>query len=213
MKKNIVISLIIAFMLFSPISVFADNNALDMNYEENSYVPEVTLRYLQDEQQVLDNAPEIGCEAAYVVEPSTGKVLYEKNAHNRMYPASTTKILTALVVLEKCELTDKVVVSQNAISMVPAGYSNARIQAGEELTVSDLLYALLIPSANEAAFALAEHVSGSVEAFAELCNNRAKELGCEILHFVNPNGIHDQNHYCSAYDLYLIAKECRKYDL
>ena len=73
-----------------------------------------------------------------------------------------------------------------------------------------LLYALLIPSANEAANVLAEHVSGSVEDFAKLCNNRAKELGCENLHFVNPNGIHDDDHYCTAYDLYLIAKECQK---
>ena len=97
-------------------------------------------------------------------------------------------------------MTDKATVSKRALDLVPAGYSNAKLQVGEELTIQDLLYALLIPSANEAANVLAEHVSGSVEAFVELCNNRAKELGCENLHFVNTNGMHDENHYCPAYE-------------
>ncbi|MBR0351191.1 MAG: D-alanyl-D-alanine carboxypeptidase [Clostridia bacterium] len=199
MKKKIIISILTVILLLSPVCVFADNN--------------VTLNYNKDEQKVFDNIPEIGCKAAYIAEPKTGKIIYEKNAHEKMYPASTTKILTALVVLEKCKPTDKAVVSKNAIDLVPDGYSIANLKAGEELTISDLLYALLIPSANEAANVLAEHVSGSIEAFAEACNNRAKELGCENLHFVNPNGIHNDNHYCTAYDLYLIAKECQKHDL
>lgn len=115
--------------------------------------------------------------------------------------------------MEKCQLTDKANVSKKAISLVPEGYSNANLVAGEEIDIKTLLYALLIPSANEAANVLAEHVSGSVESFAELCNNRAKELGCENLHFVNPNGIHNDDHYCTAYDLYLIAKECQKHEI
>ena len=102
-------------------------------------------------------------------------------------------------------------VSQSAVDAVSWEYVNAGLQPGEELSVYLLLQTLLICSANEAAFVLAEHVSGSTEAFAELCNRRAKELGCETLHFVNPNGIHSDDHYCSAYDLYLIAKECRKH--
>lgn len=155
----------------------------------------------------------ICCKAAYVAEPNTGKVIYEKNAHEALYPASTTKILTALVTMENCRMTDTAVVSQHALDLVPSGYSNAKLQAGEEFTIRDLLYALLIPSANEAANVLAEHVSGSIEDFAALCNKRAKELGCETLHFVNPNGMHNEDHYCSAYDLYLIAKECRKNEI
>ena len=198
MKKNILISIIVICMIFTPMGVYASVR--------------VNLVYEPEQQQVLDNLPQIGCKAAYVANPVTGKVFYEKNAHQKMYPASTTKILTALVVLEKCKLTDKAKVSQKALDSVPSGYSNAKLQVGEELTIETLLQALLIPSANEAANVLAEHVSGSVEAFAELCNTRAKELGCETLHFVNPNGLHDENHYCSAYDLYLIAKECQKYD-
>ena len=202
MKKKVLISILILLILI-PINVCAESSS-NLN---------AVFKYGQDNQKKLDNTPEIGCEAAYLAEPTTGKVIYEKNAHKKMYPASTTKILTALLAIEKCNINDTVIVSQNAIDLVPDGYSNANILAGEKLTIKDLLYALLLPSANEAANVLAEHISGSVEAFAELCNKRAKELGCEMLHFVNPNGIHDENHYCSAYDLYLIAKECRKYEI
>ena len=150
----------------------------------------VSLEYSVDEQKTLDNVPTISCKSAYVVEPITGKVLYEKNAHEKMFPASTTKILTALLTMEKCQMTDKVTISQNAISQVPEGYTNAKLKAGEELSVKDLLYCLLLPSANEVAIALAEHISGSIEAFSELANSRAEELGCETLHFINPNGVH-----------------------
>ena len=199
MKKKLLTSILLIIILLTPISAFADS--------------EITLKYNKDEQKVFDTVPKIGCKAAYVAEPSTGKIIYEKNAHEKLYPASTTKILTALVVMEKCQLTDKAKVSKKAISLVPEGYSNANLVAGEEIDIKTLLYALLIPSANEAANVLAEHVSGNVEAFAELCNNRAKELGCENLHFVNPNGIHNDDHYCTAYDLYLIAKECQKHEI
>ena len=152
----------------------------------------------------------INAKAAISVESSTGKIVYEKNAHDKMYPASTTKIMTALLVLENCNLEDKAKVSYEAIRAVPEGYSNAKLQVGEEMSIKDLLYALMIPSANEAANVLAEHVAGSVESFATLMNTRAEELGCETTHFVNPNGIHNENHYSSAYDLYLIAKEAMK---
>jgi len=191
-------------MLLMPINIFAEESNNQLN---------LTLEYSSEEQKVLETEPAIGCQAAYVAEPITGKVLYEKNAHVPLYPASTTKILTALVVMENCKLTDVATVSKRALDLVPSGYSNAKLQAGEELTIKDLLYALLIPSANEAANVLAEHVSGSVEEFANLCNSRAKELGCENLHFINPNGIHNENHYCTAYDLYIIAKECQKYEI
>ena len=206
MTNKVLINILIIFMILSSICVYAENDN-DFNYKSN-----ITFEYISKDQKILDNIPKVGCKAVYVAEPTTGKIIYEKNAHEKMYPASTTKILTALVVLENCKLTDTATVSKRALSLVPSGYSNAKLQVGEIITISDLLYALLLPSANEAANVLAEHVSGSVEAFAELCNNRAKELGCENLHFVNPNGIHNEDHYCTAYDLYLIAKECRKYD-
>lgn len=154
--------------------------------------------------------PSINAEGAISVELSTGKVVYEKNAHEKMYPASTTKVMTALLVLENCSLDEKATVSYEAIQAVPSGYSNANLQVGEELTIKDLLYVLMIPSANEAANVLAEHVAGSVESFATMMNTKAEELGCETTHFVNPNGVHDENHYSSAYDLYLITREAMK---
>lgn len=156
--------------------------------------------------------PNINAKAAISVEISTGKIVYEKNAYEKMFPASTTKVMTALLVLENCSLDEKETVSYEAIKAVPNGYSNANLQVGEEITVKDLLYALMLPSANEAANVLAEHVAGSVESFATMMNTRAEELGCKTTHFVNPNGIHNDGHYSTAYDLYLIAREAMKND-
>ena len=117
--------------------------------------------------------------------------------------------MTALLTLEKCNLSDIATVSANAI-LLPSGYSNANLQAGEQISIENLLYALLVKSANEAATVLAEHISGSVENFSNLMNEKAKELGCENTHFVNANGIHDENHYTTAYDLFLITREAMK---
>jgi D-alanyl-D-alanine carboxypeptidase (penicillin-binding protein 5/6) len=161
---------------------------------------------------VFGSEPNVSAEAIYSAELSTGKVLFEKNSHEKMYPASTTKVMTALLVIENCELTDTATASYNAISIIPSGYSTANIQVGETLTIEDLLYALMLPSANEAANVLAEHVAGSIASFATMMNTRAEELGCENTHFVNANGIHNEDHYSTAYDLYLIAKEAMKSD-
>ncbi|MBR2591324.1 MAG: D-alanyl-D-alanine carboxypeptidase [Clostridia bacterium] len=223
MKKNLFISLLLALCIFAaPMGAVAEGNSAPSEQAAAAVQeaapaltadnPDVKTEYVPQNQAAAANAPEIGCKAAYVADPATGKVLYEKNAQEKMYPASTTKILTALVVLENCKLEETAVVSQQALDLVPEGYSNAGLQAGEEISVEILLQALLIPSANEAANVLAEHVSGSIEAFAQLCNKRAEELGCKVLHFVNANGMHDENHYCSAYDMYLVAKECEKHD-
>lgn len=141
-----------------------------------------------------------------LMESSTGKVLYEKNANEVRYPASTTKIMTAILVLESCELDDVATVSHNAIYSIPADYVTSNLREGEELTVEQLLNVLLIPSANDAAIVLAEHVSGSVAKFADLMNEKAKELGCKNTHFVNPNGIHNKEHVSTSYDLALITK-------
>jgi serine-type D-ala-D-ala carboxypeptidase len=140
------------------------------------------------------------------MEESTGKILYSKNANSIMYPASTTKIMTAILTLEKCNLSDTAVVSHNAVFSIPSGYSTASLVEGEVLTIEQLLNVLLIPSANDAAVVLAEHIAGSVEAFSDMMNSKAVELGCLNTHFVNPNGIHNENHYSTAYDLALIGK-------
>ena len=152
----------------------------------------------------------LNSEAAILVEVSTGRILYEKNSTKQLYPASTTKILTAILVIENCDLDEKVTVRETALNNIPSGYVTCNLQIGEQLTVNDLLYALMIPSANDAAYVLAEHVGGSVEGFSAMMNDKARALGCKTTHFVNPNGIHDDSHYSTAYDLYLIADYAMK---
>lgn len=150
--------------------------------------------------------PDTYSSACLLMEESTGKILYSKNANSIMYPASTTKIMTAILTLEKCNLSDTAVVSHNAVFSIPSGYSTASLVEGEVLTIEQLLNVLLIPSANDAAVVLAEHIAGSVEAFSDMMNSKAVELGCLNTHFVNPNGIHNENHYSTAYDLALIGR-------
>ena len=128
----------------------------------------------------------------------------------KTYPASVTKVLTAILTIENCKLDDVATVSQTAISHIPTGYVVAPLYINEQITIKDLLYALMLKSANDAAYVLAEHVGGSVEGFSEMMNKKAKELGCKNTHFVNPNGIHDQNHYTTAYDMYLISDYAMK---
>ena len=144
--------------------------------------------------------------SAILVEVNSGKVIYDRNSNERKYPASITKIMTAILVLENCNLNDKVIISQNALSNIPSGYVTCDLIVGEEISVQDLLYALMVKSANDSAYVLAEHVGGTIEKFSEMMNNKAKELGCEDTNFVNPNGIHDENHYTTAHDMYLISK-------
>ena len=143
--------------------------------------------------------------AGLLIERSSDRILFEKNADKIMYPASTTKILTAIVVLENADLSEMATISKNALETIPNGYVTCNLQVGEELSVKDLMYALMVKSANDAAVVLAEHVGGSVENFSNMMNQKAKEIGCKNTHFVNPNGIHDDDHYTTAYDLYLMA--------
>ncbi|MFZ5969520.1 MAG: D-alanyl-D-alanine carboxypeptidase family protein [Bacillota bacterium] len=147
--------------------------------------------------------PEISAPSAILIDAATGEILYEKDAHALMYPASTTKIMTAILTLENTKLEDIVIIDKDT----PFTDGN-RIYAieGEEFTVEQLLYALLVESANDAAVALAKHISGSVEEFAKLMNKRAKELGAKNTHFTNPNGLPDENHLTTAYDLAVMGK-------
>lgn len=146
--------------------------------------------------------------AAIVMDADSGAILYGRNINEQHYPASITKIMTALLVLENCSLDETVTFSQTAVSNLEPGAVTAFTSAGDQLTVRDCLYALLFRSANEVANALAEHVSGSVEAFAALMNERARELGCLNTHFVNPNGLSSTEHVTTAYDMALIARAC-----
>ncbi|MBQ7680045.1 MAG: D-alanyl-D-alanine carboxypeptidase [Butyrivibrio sp.] len=149
--------------------------------------------------------PDVDAEAAIVMEASTGTILYEKNIHTRLYPASTTKLLTCLLAIENGDPSDTVPITRTAVDSVPTDGSNIGLNAGEYLTLEQSLYGILVGSANEVSGAVAEYVSGSIPAFADLMNERAAELGCTDSHFVNPSGLHDEHHYTSAYDLALIG--------
>lgn len=148
----------------------------------------------------------IQADAGIVMDSDTGTVLYGKNMDQPYYPASITKILTALIVLERCDLNEMVTFSHDDVYNVEAGSSSAGIDEGDVLTVRDCLYALMLASANESANALACHISGSREAFAQLMNEKAQSLGCTGSHFNNPSGLNDENHYTTAHDMALIAR-------
>ncbi|MGM9522061.1 MAG: D-alanyl-D-alanine carboxypeptidase family protein [Oscillospiraceae bacterium] len=156
------------------------------------------------------SAAEISAKSAIVIESSTGTVLYEKDADNQMLIASTTKIMTALVALENSDI-DSVVTVPAACEGVEG--SSLYLKAGEQLTLRELLYGMMLESGNDAAVAVAYHVSGSIEDFAKLMNDRAEALGCENTHFVNPNGLDADGHYSSARDLAKIMSEAMENEL
>lgn len=143
-------------------------------------------------------------EGAILIDFDSGAVLYEKNIHQKLYPASTTKIMTGILAIEYGMMDDIVTIDPEVISLTKG--SHIALDYDEKMSFEDLLNALLITSANDAALALAKHVSGSLPEFIDLMNEKAKELGALNTNFVNPNGLHDDNHYTTAYDLSLIAK-------
>lgn len=148
----------------------------------------------------------IDSDAGIVMDANTGVVLYGKNIHETYSPASITKVLTSLIVLEHCSLDETVTFSESAVYNVESNSSSAGYDTGDTASVKDCLYALLLKSANEAANALAEHVAGSADAFAALMNEKAAELGCQDSHFANPSGLNNEEHYVSAYDMALITR-------
>lgn len=163
-----------------------------------------------EEQDPKNPSITIDAKASILVNAETGEIIEAHNEKEKEYPASTTKMMTALLALENCKLSDVVTIQQDDIASAGAGASNAGLKAGEQVTVENLLYCLMLPSAFEAANALARTAGGSVDNFVKMMNDRASELGCVNTHFVNPTGMHDTNHYSCAYDMYLIAREAMK---
>ena len=155
-------------------------------------------------------APRIVETTGVLIEDSTGTVLYDKKMHQHMYPASTTKVLSALIAIENCDLSEEVVFTETGTAEVTPDSANIGMQMGEVLTMEQCLYAMLLASANEVSSQVAEHVAGSVEKFAEMMNQKAAELGCTDSHFANANGWHDDDHYTSAYDMALILRAAIK---
>ncbi len=149
-------------------------------------------------------------EGAAVMEVATGQILYDKNMNEKYYPASITKVMTALVALEQGKLTDVLTVSENAVYSV-TGTSHIALAPGEVLTLEEALYGLMLASANDCAVAIAEHIGGSEEAFVKLMNDKAKALGANKTHFANPHGLHAEDHFTTAYDMALITREAMKH--
>lgn len=154
---------------------------------------------------------ELTAQNAIAIEAKTGKVLFEKNSNAKMYPASTTKVWTAYLTIKNSNDLNEIVEVKNDLSWVEP--SSMFLKVGEKFTIRELLEVLMLKSANDVAVLLAEHISGSVEEFCKLMNEEAKKIGCTGTNFVNPNGLPDDNHYSTAYDMALIAKEAIKSDV
>ena len=176
-------------------------------------LPEGAIPYDANHPELLDEDM-LYCQSCILIEASTGDVLFEKNADELMYPASTTKIMTAYVALQMADLeNDVVTVSQNAIDLVPAGYQMTPFVAGEQVNILDIVSAMLVRSGNEAANAIAEFMSndGTIEGFAQMMNETAQMLGCsQNTHFSNPSGMHEETHYVTARDMAIIARAAMK---
>ncbi len=182
------------------------------SYDKNVFTGELFATNLcvqNDNIELVNYITDDTLHAAALFDLQSSKVEYSQNIHQRLYPASTTKILTAYVALKYGNLNDIVTVSQNA-TVFEAAAQICGLKAGDQLTLDALLNGLLLYSGNDNAVAIAEHISGSVEQFADLMNKEAKKLGATNTHFTNPHGLHEENHYTTAYDLYLIFNECIK---
>lgn len=202
MKKSF-FSLFLAFLL----TVFSFTSAFAMSETESTASSDE-----QKSTQTSNDQPDVTAEAAILIDAVTGEILYEKNAYETMYPASITKLMTVLLALENGSLSDELTMSHEAGFSIEYGSSHIALDEGEVITLEQALYAIMLQSANEASNAVAEYVDGSIEAFAAHMTERAKELGCQNTHFTNANGLHDENHYTTAYDMALIMKELLKHE-
>lgn len=208
MKKfcKVTVPVVLALvLLFIPAgAVFADETETAPTTETTeAAVPETPAN------QVWPVAPEVDTESVLVIENSKSLVFYEKAADELRYPASTTKIMTALLAIENCDLNELVTFTESAITLEEAA-TNIQAVAGEQMPMRDVLYGLMLASGNDCANAIAEHVAGSVPAFAEMMNARAAEIGCTNTHFSNPHGLFAEDHYTTARDMALIAQEAYK---
>lgn len=162
-------------------------------------------------EEYWPEGPQTSGESIIVMEASTGTILYEKNAHQQSYPASITKIMTILLAIENSSMDEEVTFSKNAVYRTEG--SGISRDVDEVMTMEECLYGLMLESANECGYAIAEHVGESYEDFINMMNQKAEELGCKDTHFNNPHGLPDENHWTNAHDMALISREALKNDL
>lgn len=205
-KRLLAFSLLTLFLITClfhthQLTVYATADDFAAAAEERKLLP-----IQSDETENWPAGPRISAQGAILMDANTGVILYAKNIDEKLYPASTTKILTCLLAIENGNLDDMVNFSTEAVFSVPGDGSNMGMDAGESITLEECLYGILVASANEVSNAVAEHISGSIDDFVSLMNTKAKELGCKNSHFLNTNGLFDEDHYTSAYDLAMIGK-------
>lgn len=165
-------------------------------------------KLLPIESNLIENwpqGPQIGAASAILLEANTGVILYEKNIHEKQFPASTTKMMTAVLAVDYANLNDTIPFSSTAVNSISWDSSKIGIKAGQSITFEQALYATMVHSANDVTNGIAEYVGGDLETFAEMMTNKAKELGCQNTNFTNSHGLFDEEHYTTAYDLALIA--------
>ena len=195
-NKKIIILIITILVLSFNTLVWADDEE-ELDYNENE-IQELIV----ESGATPSEEPQINARAAIIYDRTTKEIIWGKNELQKRPMASTTKIMTAIVVLENSNLSDVVTVSKKAAG---TGGSRLKISTGDKITINDLLYGLMLRSGNDAAVALAQHVGGSVEGFATLMNKKAKELGLSDTNFVTPHGLDNENHYTTAYELALLT--------
>ena len=212
-KGNLFLSLLTAAAIsFSAVSapVLAEEEQMQEQQISETEAEHSSGYYLEIQSNNIKNWPQgavVNAEAAIVMDADTGAILYAKNIDQKEYPASITKIMTTLLALEKGNLKDTVKFSEYAVYSIEYNSSHLGMTEGEELTLEQCLYGIMLASANEVSNAVAEHIGGDVETFVKMMNKRAKQLGCTGTHFVNPHGLHDDNHYVTARDMALISRE------
>ena len=217
MKKTKALSLLLSLLLLLS-SLTLPLLAADA---ETAADPEQTQTDSADAPAEDDSVPEdrllssrtsfsVAAKAALLIDLNTGRAVYEQDADERVYPASLTKIMTCLLALENGNLSDVVTVSASALDDLDADSSVAGLQVGEQMTLENLLYCMMVVSGNDACNVIAEHIAGSITDFVRMMNQRAYELGCLNTHFSNPHGLHDENHYTTARDLSIITQAALK---
>ena len=187
--------------------VFATETNQTTTQQQNNTNEQVSEN---EEEQLVQDPLGLTAQSAVLIDAKTGIVIYDKNKDEKSYPASTTKILTALLAIENTKPTDVLTHSHNAVFNIGQGSSHIGMRENEQITMEQALHGVLLASANEVCMAIAEHISGSVEQFVELMNKRAKDIGAKNTNFTNPHGFHDDNHYTTSYDMALIMKEAIK---
>ena len=199
------IASVLALILIVNIISFS---AVTLSFAKKKKVNEVTEEYLQTEAK----APSTYSDSVVLMDAKTGEVLYSKNGKKKVHPASTTKVMTALVALENNDLQDTITYTADEVLGLEENSSSVALDIGETITVEQSLYAAMLESANECCNGLADKTAGSIKGFADMMNKRAEELGCVKTHFVNANGLYNKDHYTCAYDLALITRAAMAID-